>query len=136
MGHQSVLGFYSFVPKYFQTVSNLELIRNQSHQISAILNIYFFSNKNFGLWFEHEMKIFLKFGSDSKKPFHLRDCDDLNGSHVKDFIAKELNLHDFYLCSSNGIDFDSDRKVCAHDTFIVCPKQLGGKVRDNFFENF
>ncbi len=79
------------------------------------------------------MKIFLKFGSNSKKQFDINeDCivGDLNGFHVKNQIETQLRINGFHLCSSNGLSFDLNKKICEHDTLIVYPKQLGGKVSD------
>ena len=74
------------------------------------------------------MRIFLKFGSNIKQNFEINEnANDLNGVNLIDLIATTFNLDDFNLCSTSGVDFDLNKRVNDGDTFILCPKVVGGK---------
>jgi hypothetical protein len=72
------------------------------------------------------MKIKLKFGDEILNlEFEATECD---GNQLKDVIKEKLCVEDFHLLSARGVDLKPNSKVSDFDTFLICPKVLGGKV--------
>lgn len=73
------------------------------------------------------MKINLKLGNNTCIPFEINETEQLNGHVLKQLIEDKLNIDNFFLTYSSGININLERNILCNETFFIYPKVLGGK---------